>query len=176
MSWSGASVSPCKACENRYLGCHDKCDAYKSWKCKTKVESKTRRDFIDGVYKDNETKLTLDKNRLLHTSYVLSTSPKAISPMNMRTKINILGIQMTNYGTANKPLFSKRDVAGMLGVERLMIGYKPSMLVKKKICSGFSEDILLNMEGVIHTILNISTKKGEELKERLISEVFVLSR
>jgi hypothetical protein len=176
MDFSRSSASPCQVCDTRYLGCHDRCEAYKSWKRKTKVESKIRRKFIDGIYKEDESKLIADKSELLNKTHRLSNAHKATVPMNMRPKVSILGIQVTNYGTTKSPLFSKRDIASILGVERLMMGYKSSMLVKKKICSGFSEDILLNVEGVIHTILNAKTQESEELKEKLIKEVFVLSK
>lgn len=35
------AVSPCKNCEERELGCHDRCIAYRQWKdeyTKTKIE------------------------------------------------------------------------------------------------------------------------------------------
>lgn len=176
MDFSRSSASPCQVCEDRYLGCHDGCEVYKSWKRKAKVESKIKRKFIDGVYKEDENKLIADKSELLNKTHKLSNANKAIASMSMRQKVDILGNQVTNYGTNKRPLFSKRDIANILGVERLMVGYKSSMLVKKKICSGFSEDILLTVEGVIHTILNVNTQKSEELKEKLIKEVFILSR
>jgi len=31
--------SPCKGCQDRYLGCHDRCDSFKDFKDKTEIQN-----------------------------------------------------------------------------------------------------------------------------------------
>ena len=41
------SMCPCLGCESRNIGCHDKCDKYKSWKIRKKrEEQQAQRDCI----------------------------------------------------------------------------------------------------------------------------------
>lgn len=36
---------PCKVCEERYPGCHDKCEKYKEWKANLEKVNEERRKY-----------------------------------------------------------------------------------------------------------------------------------
>jgi len=41
------SVTPCKGCEERYIGCHDSCLKYGAWKEEREKVKQKRREYYD---------------------------------------------------------------------------------------------------------------------------------
>ena len=41
------AVCPCAVCEERFVGCHAECDAYKAWHEAHKAEREKRRKHVD---------------------------------------------------------------------------------------------------------------------------------
>lgn len=40
-------ISPCKDCENRNPGCHDRCEKYADWKERLNKLNKARKEYAD---------------------------------------------------------------------------------------------------------------------------------
>ena len=38
-------IPPCKDCQDRHPGCHDKCDGYKSWKMRLEEINSKRKEY-----------------------------------------------------------------------------------------------------------------------------------
>ena len=49
--------SPCKECQNRFPGCHGKCERYIEWQCRRKQER-------TAYYKENRADLDADNYRM----------------------------------------------------------------------------------------------------------------
>lgn len=42
---NNTSGCPCKDCEDRYPGCHDRCEGYKAWKKKLEEKNKAEAEY-----------------------------------------------------------------------------------------------------------------------------------
>lgn len=43
-----SNVTPCKGCEDRYIGCHSSCFKYDDWKKQREETNQRRRDYYDS--------------------------------------------------------------------------------------------------------------------------------
>lgn len=43
-------VPPCKDCSKREVGCHCKCEQFKSYKEKKEAENKRKREYLQATY------------------------------------------------------------------------------------------------------------------------------
>lgn len=58
--------SPCRFCEKRYLGCHDRCEDYKEYKQRIDVAREAHRDWLNAemaVFESNHRRVEYYRKR-----------------------------------------------------------------------------------------------------------------
>ena len=64
--------NPCYLCEDRYVGCHGKCESYKAWRAEYDEMKKKEREhtdtqnFVYAVFKNRNDKTKRYRKHILH--------------------------------------------------------------------------------------------------------------
>ena len=63
--WRGPTLSPCKDCGERVLGCHDSCDYYAEYKARLSMRAEHREQTVDAdvVTIENIQRIRKDQRR-----------------------------------------------------------------------------------------------------------------